>query len=229
MGKTKVLFIDDDIALGKIVTVALDSLGYETYYQTSLVAVRSVIQELSPDILILDVEIGQKNGIEAAPELRLILPDIPILFVSSHTESSFVTRALDAGGIAYLKKPFEIEELVAYIKRHAANVSSHSSDIRIGQLTFHTKDHILMKGERIVKRLSLSESKLLTLLARNLGEPVSRQEMEQEIWEDGYANELSLNNFIAKLRKYLSEDDNLELTTIPKTGYKLCKKNTHYS
>ena len=95
MGKIKVLFIDDDIALGNVVTVALDSLGYETYYQTSLVAIRSVIKELCPDILILDVEIGQKNGIEATPELRLILPDIPILFVSSHTESSFVTQALD--------------------------------------------------------------------------------------------------------------------------------------
>lgn len=80
MGKIKVLFIDDDIALGNVVTVALDSLGYETYYQTSLVAIRSVIKELCPDILILDVEIGQKNGIEATPELRLILPDIPILF-----------------------------------------------------------------------------------------------------------------------------------------------------
>ena len=61
MGKIKVLFIDDDIALGNVVTVALDSLGYETYYQTSLVAIRSVIKELCPDILILDVEIGQKN------------------------------------------------------------------------------------------------------------------------------------------------------------------------
>ena len=79
MGKIKVLFIDDDIALGNVVTVALDSLGYETYYQTSLVAIRSVIKELCPDILILDVEIGQKNGIEATPELRLILPDIPIV------------------------------------------------------------------------------------------------------------------------------------------------------
>ena len=61
MGKIKVLFIDDDIALGNVVTVALDSLGYETYYQTSLVAIRSVIKELCPDILILDVEIGQKK------------------------------------------------------------------------------------------------------------------------------------------------------------------------
>ena len=160
MGKIKVLFIDDDIALGNVVTVALDSLGYETYYQTSLVAIRSVIKELCPDILILDV------GIEATAELRLILPDIPILFVSSHTESSFVTQALDAGGIAYLKKPFEIDELVAYIKRHT-NTSSHASFLQIGQLTLYTQDYILMKGEQIVKRLTLSEGKLLTLLANH--------------------------------------------------------------
>ena len=213
MGKIKVLFIDDDIALGNVVTVALDSLGYETYYQTSLVAIRSVIKELCPDILILDVEIGQKNGIEATPELRLILPDIPILFVSSHTESSFVTQALDAGGIAYLKKPFEIDELVAYIKRHT-NTSSHASFLQIGQLTLYTQDYILMKGEQIVKRLTLSEGKLLTLLANH-----------PELWEDGYTNEQSLNNFIAKLRKYLSEDDTLELTTIPKVGYRLATKH----
>ena len=201
-----------------------DSLGYETYYQTSLVAIRSVIKELCPDILILDVEIGQKNGIEATPELRLILPDIPILFVSSHTESSFVTQALDAGGIAYLKKPFEIDELVAYIKRHT-NTSSHASFLQIGQLTLYTQDYILMKGEQIVKRLTLSEGKLLTLLANHPDETISRQEMEQELWEDGYTNEQSLNNFIAKLRKYLSEDDTLELTTIPKVGYRLATKH----
>ena len=82
MKKIKVLFIDDDIALGNVVTVALDSLGYETYYQTSLVAIRSVIKELCPDILILDVEIGQKNGIEATPELRLILPTHPFRIVA---------------------------------------------------------------------------------------------------------------------------------------------------
>ena len=217
MGKIKVLFIDDDIALGNVVTVALDSLGYETYYQTSLVAIRSVIKELCPDILILDVEIGQKNGIEATP-------DIPILFVSSHTESSFVTQALDAGGIAYLKKPFEIDELVAYIKRHT-NTSSHASFLQIGQLTLYTQDYILMKGEQIVKRLTLSEGKLLTLLANHPDETISRQEMEQELWEDGYTNEQSLNNFMAKLRKYLSEDDTLELTTIPKVGYRLATKH----
>ena len=118
----------------------------------------------------------------------------------------FVTQALDAGGIAYLKKPFEIDELVAYIKRHT-NTSSHASFLQIGQLTLYTQDYILMKGEQIVKRLTLSEGKLLTLLANHPDETISRQEMEQELWEDGYTNEQSLNNFMAKLRKYLSEDD----------------------
>lgn len=81
-----------------------------------------------------------------------------------------------------------------------------------------------MKGEQIVKRLTLSEGKLLALLANHPDETISRQEMEQELWEDGYTNEQSLNNFIAKLRKYLSEDNTLELTTIPKVGYKLYRK-----
>ena len=80
-----------------------------------------------------------------------------------------------------------------------------------------------MKGEQIVKRLTLSEGKLLTLLANHPDETISRQEMEQELWEDGYTNEQSLNNFMAKLRKYLS--DTLELTTIPKVGYRLATKH----
>lgn len=55
----------------------------------------------------------------------------------------------------------------------------------------------------------------------NMNEVVTRQQIEQELWEDSYANEQSLNNYIAKLRKYLSDDESLELMTIPKVGYKL--------
>ncbi len=127
MNKIKVLFVDDDITLGNIVMMALNASGYEAYYQTSLTAIRSVIQELKPDIIILDVEIGKKNGIDATPEIKAIAPEIPILFVSSHIDSEKVVKALNAGGIAYLKKPFEIEELLAYIQRHSA--SFHSKGI----------------------------------------------------------------------------------------------------
>ncbi len=81
-----------------------------------------------------------------------------------------------------------------------------------------------MKKDEVVKKLSLFECKLLKLLALNMNQPVTREQIERELWEDGYSSEQSLNNYIAKLRKYLSEDNQLELVTIPKIGYKLVKQ-----
>lgn len=110
MEKTKVLFVDDDIALGQVVILALRASGYAAEYCTTLVGIQGVVQEMQPDIMVLDVEIGEKNGIDAVAELKLTAPDTPVLFVSSHIAGSEVARALDAGGIAYLRKPFEMEE-----------------------------------------------------------------------------------------------------------------------
>lgn len=222
MDKIKVLFVDDDVALGNIVMMALNASGYEAHYQTSLTAIKSIIQELRPDIIILDVEIGKKNGIDATPEIKAIVPETPILFVSSHVNSSEVVKALNAGGIAYLKKPFEIEELLAYIQRHSA--SFHPKGIQARCFTLNTEENLLMKKDEVINKLSLFECKLLRLLALNMNQPVTREQIERELWEDGYGSEQSLNNYIAKLRKYLSEDNQLELVTIPKIGYKLVKQ-----
>lgn len=224
MDKVKILIVDDDIVLGKIMTSALSSSGYQVHYQTSLTALKSIVMELHPDMIILDVEVGTKNGIDMTPELKLIAPDTPILFISSHTASSEAAKAIYAGGVAYLKKPFEIEELLAYIERHTT--AQHCDNPQIGSFTLHIEDSLLMKGNEIVEKLTLSESKLIQLLILHVNQTVSRKEMEQTIWENGYANEQSLNNFIAKIRKYLSEDKSIKLLTIPKVGYKLVDKTT---
>lgn len=224
MNKIKVLFVDDDITLGQVVTLALNDAGYEAYYQTSLTAINSVIAELTPDIIILDVEIGSKNGIEVMPELKTVAPDIPILFVSSHAESTNVVKALDAGGIAYLKKPFEIEELLAYIARHTPTF--HSKGLQFGNFDLNTRESLLLKENEVVRRLTHLECKLLKILVLNLNQTVTREQIERELWDNNrYSSEQSLNNFIGKIRKYLSEDESLELITVPKIGYKLMRHN----
>lgn len=119
MSKIKVLFVDDDLALGSIVTLALEDAGYEVHYQTSLAGIRTVTAEMQSDIVVLDVEIGAKNGIDAIPELKQIAPEVPVLVVSSHVESDNVVKALEVGALTYLKKPFEMAELLAYIQRFA--------------------------------------------------------------------------------------------------------------
>lgn len=219
MNKIKVLFVDDDVALGSIISLALEAAGYETHYQTSLAGIKEVVKDWQPDIMVLDVEIGNKNGIDAVPELKLIAPNTPVLFVSSHVEVASVARALDAGAVTYLKKPFEIAELLAYINRFAD--SFHPKKIEIGMFYLCAEENLLMKGNEAVKKLSTFECKLLKLFVLNLGTVVTREQIEQELWEGTPGSEQSLNNYIVKLRKYISEDKQLELMTIPKVGYKL--------
>lgn len=141
--KLKIFFIDDDIALGHICTRIMQEEGYEVLYQTSLNGAKACIVETHPDMIVLDVEIGNKNGIEAVPELKAIAPNTPILFISSHTNSQLVVQALSAGAVAYLKKPLEIDELIdkyLYIHFESANIDCARfqfiySTVRMGKIT----------------------------------------------------------------------------------------------
>lgn len=221
MDKIKVLFVDDDMALGHIVTLALEDLGYEVHYQTSLAGIRNVVKEMLPDVVVLDVEIGAKNGIEVIPELKLIVPETPVLIVSSHLESENVAKALEAGAVGYLKKPFDIMELQAYIRRFAKFFRPKGMEFGIFRLK--AEECLLMKGDVTVRKLSMFEYKLLRLLVLNLNEMVTREQIEQDLWGKlaTGSSEQSLNNYVAKLRKYLAEDPALELENIPRMGYKL--------
>lgn len=224
MDKIKVLFVDDDVAFGNIVTLALEEAGCEVHYQTSLAGIKNVVKEVCPDIIVLDVEIGSTNGIEVIPVLKLIAPKTPVLIVSSHGESENVMKALEAGAVSYLKKPFEIVELLAYIHRFA--ISSPARGVKIGMFRLRVEENLLMKGDEVVRKLSLFECKMLKLLVLNLNETVAREQMQQELWGESAteSSEQSLNNYIVKLRKYLSEDERLNLVTQPKVGYKLSEE-----
>lgn len=221
MSKIKVLFVDDDLALGSIVTLALEDAGYEVHYQTSLAGIRTVTAEMQPDIVVLDVEIGAKNGIDAIPELKQIAPEVPVLVVSSHVESDNVVKALEVGALTYLKKPFEMAELLAYIQRFAHPYRPKGTEI--GMFRLKADENLLLKGDEKVRKLSLLESKLLKMLAQNPNRVITREEISQELWGEytTESSEQSLNNYIARIRKYLADDRRLELVTIPRIGYKL--------
>lgn len=219
--KIKVLFIDDDLFLGQIVGTALQKKGYEVIYQNSLVGAKSSLAESHPDIIILDVEIGTSNGIDAMPQLKAIAPETPVLFVSSHADSDTTIQAISAGGVNYLKKPLDIEVLAVYIERFA---TPHDYSMAIGALILNTGTRELLdKDSNVIKLLSESEYKLLKLLAAYLNQTVSREQIEKEVWAEGFGSEQSLNNFISKLRKYLGADPRLELITMQKEGYKLAQ------
>lgn len=107
--KVKILFIDDDITFGRICTIILQEKGYEVFYQTTLNGAKACIAEAHPDIIVLDVEIGNQNGIEVAPEIKVIAPNVPVLFISSHTEAIGLYRLWKQVRWLILKSPFMLK------------------------------------------------------------------------------------------------------------------------
>ena len=222
---TKVLLIDDDIDLGGFLNMALTSLGHEVHFQNSLTGINGIIKEFKPDILVLDVEIGKQNGINEAETIIKQFPYIPILFISSHTQIENISKGLSVGGVSFIKKPFEIQELDAYIKRFSQKNSSDDI-ILIGLYSLELNDQKLVFKKEIVKHLSPLEKNGLLLLIKNKNQVVTREEFSNELWGTEFSTDIeaALNNLISKLRKMINKDSRISIETIKFKGYKLVFK-----
>lgn len=146
--KTKVLIVDDDITLGAILSTGLELLDIETIYQTSLAGLQSAVKTSQPNIILLDVEVGDSNSIDLIQQLKLYAAGIPIIFMSSHIDAGYQSKAILEGATAFLKKPVDVEEVAAYIKRFGKReqqLSDASSTITIGSYTFDIQNRELYK------------------------------------------------------------------------------------
>jgi len=227
-GGQKVLLVDDDIDLGRLINMALTSLGYEVHFQNSLVGINGIIKEFSPSVIVLDVEIGKQNGIEEAENILKYFPAIPVIFISSHTQIENISKGLSVGGVCFLKKPFEIQELEAYIQRFSYD-HSQENVIPIGMYSLELTNQKLIYKEELIKHLSPLEKNGLLLLIKNVNKVVKREEFTKELWGDEFSstNEAALNNLISKLRGMIKKDTRLSIRTIKFNGYMLeysCKE-----
>lgn len=215
-----ILFVEDDLINGALITKSLIENGFEVNYLNTLDGFMQKISSFSPDIFLLDVEVGNKSSLDILPTIRSKYPSIPVLFMSSHIDNETVERGYLTGASLYIKKPFPFIELL-----HQINMLLPESDptpsyyIPIGQYKLYT-DHRLEYLDESVKTLNPKEYQLLCFLLHNKGEIMSRQDILLEVWGNEDANE-SLNNYIAYLRNELRLDPQIEIQTIRKTGYRL--------
>lgn len=222
MKPLKVLFVDDDTDFGNIVSMGLTSLGYKVHFQNSLIAIDVVIAQFSPAIIVLDVEIGEENGIVKSREITRKFPSIPILFVSSHTNISYITDGLDAGGVNYLKKPFDVRELAVYIERFAKR-ESLSNMVIIGTYQFNTLTNELFHEHKLLKQLSPLERSALMFFWENMNRLVTLESLSQTLWGKDFSTdtEASIYNLISKLRKLFNKDNRVSIITKKGDGYQL--------
>ncbi len=221
----KVLYVEDEVFLGKIVKETLESRGFEVIMETDGADVLRTFEDELPDICVLDVMLPHRSGFEIAEDIRKINDDIPILFLTAKTQTEDLVHGFKIGGNDYIRKPFSMEELIVRIEnalrvRKDDTIHITGEQINIGEYQFLLNKQVLRKGT-IEKKLSYRESELLKYLYKNSNAIIDRRDVLNHIWgNDSFFNSRNLDVYITKIRSYLKEDPQLEILTIKGVGYR---------
>lgn len=224
----KVLFIEDDLIFGTLITKGLEKRGLEVCFRDTLDDIIDVIATFCPDIAVLDLEVGNQNSFGYLPSIRANYLSLPILFESSHTGGSQIEQCIRAGVKHYIKKPYEIEELASYIDRLLPLLPSSDIDCHVfGKFALKVSTHELYWEDCLERRLPMKDFQVLHQLLLKQRETVTRTELLNSIWHNDLAEE-SLNNILTNLRKIVKKDSRIEIQTIKKTGYTLVINKEYY-
>ena len=116
MAKVKILYVEDESFLGKIVKESLESRGYEIFMEEDGGKALALYQQCKPDICVLDVMLPNKDGFQIAEEIRAINDKIPILFLTAKSQTEDLVKGFKIGGNDYIRKPFSMEELIVRLE-----------------------------------------------------------------------------------------------------------------
>lgn len=225
MNKAKILYVEDEMFLGKIVRESLESRGFEVIMESDGANAVDVFKKNTPDICVLDVMLPNKDGFEIADEIRELNEEVPIIFLTAKTQTDDVVKGFTLGGNDYIRKPFSMEELIVRIQsllRSKANPDTKvtGDSVNIGSYHFQLNRQVLSRGGE-EKKLSYRESELLRLLYENRDKIIDRKDILTLLWgNDSFFNSRTLDVYITKLRNYLKDDPKLEIITIKGIGYR---------
>jgi len=225
--KIQVLLAEDDHNLGSILKTFLEAKGYITTLCINGLDALNVYNEKNNfDFCIIDVMMPVKDGFTLAKDIRKVNKKIPILFLTAKSMQEDKQKGFELGADDYLTKPFNMDELLmrmlAIIRRSGLKNRDKNSNIFIlGTYTFDYNRQLLSKID-FEQKLTSKEADLLELLCENVNEVVERPYALNKIWhDDSYFNARSMDVYIAKLRKYLKDDENIELINVHGIGFRL--------
>jgi DNA-binding response OmpR family regulator len=228
MKKVKVLYVEDEPFLGRIVKESLQSRDFDVTMITDGKDVLDAFQRVQPDICVLDIMLPSKDGYALASEIRKMRPDHPLIFVTAKTQTEDLIKGFEAGGNDFIRKPFSMEELIVRMNNllHLVQSKSNASQevFTIGRYEFEPSRYELRVNGNI-RKLSHRESTLLKMLTENRNATIYRKNILLQLWgDDSFFNSRNLDVYITKLRDYLKEDPSIEIITIKGVGYHFTAK-----
>lgn len=219
MKKIRILLVDDDVRNSTLLKRFIEQEGYEVLYAADGEAGLASYTESHPDLMLIDINMPKMDGFELARNIRKTDSSVIIFFLTDRTDKVDRLHGFSLKGNDYIPKPFYPEELIARInERFESRTCNQTKEYRLGDTVFNPNlSTVTYKGE--THSLSVRQSEILMMLAENVGMPVERDAILNEVWGDAsYSNSLALNVQITYLRRLLP-DPRLSITSIKKRGY----------
>lgn len=226
--KAKILLVEDDTSLGFIVSDQLRGDGYDVTLCSDGLEGFKRFNEDRFHLCIFDVMMPKKDGFTLAKDVRKVDKEIPILFLTAKSMTEDKVEGFNVGGDDYLTKPFSSEELSvrvkALLKRVDIGTQEDDGKEEIGSYIYDT-ENFLLTGPDFEKKLTKKEAQILKMLCQFRNQVLPREIVLNGVWgQDDYFVGRSLDVFITKLRKYLSNDSNVEIENVHGIGFKLVVK-----
>lgn len=215
----KILLVDDDIKNSMLLKRFIEAEGYEVTYAHDGMVGLELYREIRPDLILLDINMPKMNGFEMAQAIRESDRRVIIFFLTDRTDKVDRLYGFKLKGNDYIPKPFYPEELIAKInERFESDIMAQDIEYQLGNTLFRPNlASLTYNGE--THSLSVRQTEILAILARNLGQVVDRVTILNAVWGDSsYANSLALNVQITYIRKLLT-DPAVTITSLKKKGY----------
>jgi two-component system KDP operon response regulator KdpE len=214
----KVLVIDDEPPIRKLLRMGLQTQGYTTIEAPDG---RTALDKLSeePDIVILDLGLPDMDGLDLLGKLRARKENVPIVVLSSRGDEAGKVKALDLGADDYVTKPFGTEELLARMRaalRHQLQVHGERPVFHVGDLSVDLVRRIVKVRDQEVK-LSPKEYELLRLLVQHAGKVLTHKFLLGELWDD-LTDAQYLRVYVRQLRQKIEDDPERPKYILTETG-----------
>jgi DNA-binding response OmpR family regulator len=216
----KVLIAEDDRDFGNILSQYVTISGFDVTLGRDGKEAWEMFNKDKPDICVLDVMMPEMDGFTLAEKIKEAQPDVPVIFLTAKSLKEDIVKGLKIGADDYITKPFDPEVLILRINNILKRAYSTSNDeFKVSQTVLKYNTLELISGNT-KEKLTLKEAQLLKYLIINKNKILAREDILTEIWgEDDYFLGRSMDVFISRLRKYVSEDKNIDIRTVRGTGF----------
>jgi len=219
-----ILLAEDEPALGLIIKESLETRHFNVFLAENGIEAYNIYKKENINLLVLDVMMPKKDGFTLAKEIRMEDDTIPIIFLTAKSQTQDVVEGFTVGGNDYLKKPFSMEELIVRINNllDRTKVQKTSEILKVSDYTFNFPKQTLQYKNDDSIQLTHREAHLLFHLIKNKNAVLDRSLILNKLWgNDDFFNARSMDVFITKLRKKLTQDKNIQIVNVRGFGYKL--------